>query len=111
MKTTVRDTAWETPYTVVIVIAAAVPWLIAVLPLAFNGVQQVQESGHTGDGSVGLGVTMLAMAALPVVAALSVLAFGRVAGVPPRRVRLFSVAALLLCGVASFLFASLLAMA
>lgn len=93
-----------------ITVVAIVPWLIAVLPLTLNGMQQIQESGDAGNGSAGLGTIMLALAALPVIAALLVLSIGLIARVQPRKAGHFAAATLFTCGMASFLFASLLAM-
>ncbi|MCZ7456748.1 hypothetical protein [Streptomyces sp. WMMC940] len=94
-----------------ITIVSAVPWLIALLPLTLNGMQQVEESGGTGDGSFGLGITMLALAALPVVTALSVLAVGLLTRVRFGKAGHLAAATLFVGGMTAFLFASLLATA
>ncbi|MGW3136248.1 hypothetical protein [Streptomyces sp. NPDC001139] len=93
----------------VIVTLAAVPWIVAVLPLTFNGMQQVKESGTTG--SAALGISMLALAALPVVTALLALACGLTARVEVNKIVQISATALFFAGLVSFLFAMLLAMA
>ncbi|MFI8235435.1 hypothetical protein ACIGDI_42300 [Streptomyces sp. NPDC085900] len=94
----------------VIVTLAVVPWVVAVLPLTFNGMQQVEESG-TKAGSAALGISMLALAALPVVAALLALGCGLTARVEVNKIVQISAAALFFAGLVSFLFAMLLAMA
>ncbi|MFF7361732.1 hypothetical protein [Streptomyces sp. NPDC008125] len=73
--------------------------------------QQVQESGGAGSGSETLGLTMLAFAALPVVAALLVLMVSRATRIRCRRAAVVAAAVLFFGGLASFLLASLLAMA
>ena len=111
METTVRGRTRSVLTALVVAVVAPVPWLIAVLPLTLNGMQQVQESGDTGNGSAGLGITMLVLAALPVITALLVLAIGLIARVQLRRAGHIAAAVLFFGGMASFLFASLLAVA
>ncbi|GGT53586.1 hypothetical protein P6B95_41535 [Streptomyces atratus] len=111
MDTAAHDRTRSALSYLVITIVAAVPWLIAVLPLTLNGMQHVQEAGESGNGSVGLGITMLMLAVLPAMASLLVLVFGITARVQLRRALHFAAAVLFFSGMVSFLSAVLLAMA
>ncbi|MFF7564910.1 hypothetical protein [Streptomyces pseudovenezuelae] len=111
MNAQVHERARPVLTSLVIVTLAAVPWIVAVLPLTFNGMQRVEESGGTGTGSVGLGITMLAFAALPLVASALVLTYGLTARMEVHRMVQIAAAALFFGGLVSFLFAVLLAMA
>ncbi|WP_406378691.1 hypothetical protein [Streptomyces sp. NBC_01618] len=110
MNTSVHDRSRPVLYGLVITAMAAVPWFVAVLPLTFNGVQLVQESGAVGTGSAETGFTMLALAALPAIISLLVLAQGLASRLPLRATVNFAAAALFIGGMISFLSASLFAM-
>ncbi|MFG2785949.1 MULTISPECIES: hypothetical protein [Streptomyces] len=111
MNVQVHERARPVLTSLVITTLAAVPWILALLPLTFNGMQQVEESGGAGTGSVGLGITMLTLAALPLVASALVLTYGLTARMEVHRIVQIAAAALFFGGLVSFLFAMLLAMA
>ncbi|WP_329266875.1 hypothetical protein [Streptomyces sp. NBC_01451] len=111
VRTQLRTHPWTPLHTLVITAVAAVPWLVAVLPLTLNGIQQVQESGDAQSGSVGLGIAMLVLAALPVVTSLLMVTVGLIIRLQLRKIVHFAAATLFFGGLASFLFAALLAMA
>ncbi|MFG2312972.1 hypothetical protein ACGFS9_30495 [Streptomyces sp. NPDC048566] len=111
MNAQVHERARPVLTSLVITTLAAVPWILAVLPLTFNGIQQVEESGSSGTGSAGLGITMLTLAALPLAASVLVLTYGLTARTQVHKTVQTAAAALFFGGLVSFLFAVLLAMA
>ncbi|MEU8652671.1 hypothetical protein [Streptomyces sp. NPDC048737] len=111
MNAQIHEPARPVLTSLVITTLAAVPWILAVLPLTLNGMQQIEESGGLGTRSVGLGITMLALAALPLVASALVLTYGLTARMEVHKMVQITAAALFFGGLVSFLFAVLLAMA
>ncbi|MFE1443765.1 hypothetical protein [Streptomyces sp. NPDC058739] len=111
MRTTTTDPRLRTAGAVMLIGLAFLPGLLAALPLAFNGTQHTLGAlGHATmpegtTASLGWGLTLLAAALLPFVAAPAALIVARARGLSRERTVSFCAAAVLICGVLACLMA------